>query len=139
MYNAELEVEAVGFELHDGRLCGILVTPWFMNLVLLSGEDDDWSGLALGKTITVAFPAGDYQCMLSAPEGIEPHLSLPLFTTVQGFTDQDMACRVAREVLQRLYRSADPSDAELGSSQLPRPRSRREFLRGWLALEEEGK
>jgi [NiFe] hydrogenase assembly HybE family chaperone len=141
MYNAALEVEAVGFELHNGRMCGVLVTPWFMNLVLLPGEDDDWSGLPHGNTLKVAFPAGDYQFMFSNPEGIVPHLSMPLFTTVQNFTDQDTACRVAREVLQRLLRDitdptqADPIEAELGKSGLQRPLSRRELLFGWLAPE----
>ncbi|MGA7178397.1 MAG: [NiFe]-hydrogenase assembly chaperone HybE [Thiobacillaceae bacterium] len=142
MYNPALEVEAVDFELHVGRLCGVLVTPWFMNLVLLPGEDDDWSGVAPGKTFKVAFRAGDYHCMLSAPEGIPPHLSLPLFTTLKGFTDQDIARRVAREVLQRLNRdttdptAADPVDTDLGRGRLQRPLSRRALLRSLLALKE---
>jgi [NiFe] hydrogenase assembly HybE family chaperone len=139
MYNPALEMEAVGFELHDGRPCGVLITPWFMNLILLPGEDDNWSGLAQGKTIKVAFPAGDYPCMVSAPEGIVPHLSLPLYTTVKDFTDQGTACRVASDILQRLHRNTeDPIqaariDTEMGTSKFQQPLSRRALLLGWLS------
>jgi [NiFe] hydrogenase assembly HybE family chaperone len=136
MYNAALELEAVGFASYEGRPCGVLIAPWFMNLVLLPGEHEDWSGLTPGKSFQVTFPAGDYRCMLSAPEGIAPHLSLPLFTTVVGFADQDSARQVAREVLRQLHQNtgqptrADPLDAELERNGLKRPLSRRELLLG---------
>ncbi len=139
VYNTALKVEAVDFEPYQGRMCGVLVTPWCMNLVLLPGKDDDWAWLAPGKKIRVAFPAGEYLCMLSVVEGIAPHLSLPLFTTVQDFTDQETACRVAREVLGQLHQDttdpaqADPVASELDNSGLRRPLSRRGLLRGWFA------
>ncbi len=138
MYNAVLKAEAVGFRPHDGRLCGVLVTPWFMNLVLLPGKHDEWSGLASGTTFKVAFPSGEYPCMLSTPDDIAPHLSLPLFTTVKGFADQEAACRVARELLLNLYLRttkpawAAPIDVERNSSGLRRRLSRRMLLRSWL-------
>jgi [NiFe] hydrogenase assembly HybE family chaperone len=136
MYNAALELEAVGFAPHGGRLCGVLIAPWFMNLVLLPDADEDWSGLPSGKSFKVDFPAGEFLCMLSVPEGIAPHLSLPLFTTVVDFADQATARRVAAEVLRQLQRPSeqpeciDPLDAELQQSRLHRPLSRRELLLG---------
>lgn len=141
VYNTALKVEAVGFELFNGCLCGVLVTPWCMNLVLLPGVDDDWSGLAAGKKVKVAFPAGDYSFMLSAPEGIDAHLSLPLFTTLLAIPDHDTACAVASEVLRRLYleteelAQVDPVAAELDNNVLRKPLSRRELLRGRLPAE----
>ncbi len=144
VYNAALEVEAVGFDLHAGRLCGVLIAPWCMNLVVMPGEHDDWSALAPGTALDVAFPAGEYACLLSAPDDGVRHLSLPLFTTVEGFTDQDTARNVAREVLRRLYHDApepahaEPIAAELNRSGLHRPVSRRALLHGWLAPPEDG-
>ncbi|MCW8844519.1 MAG: [NiFe]-hydrogenase assembly chaperone HybE [Gammaproteobacteria bacterium] len=138
MYNPELKVEAVSFKIHEGRPCGVLLTPWFMNLVLLPAEHDEWSGMAPGENLRVTFPAGDYLCMLSMPEGIPPHLSLPLFNSVEGFVDQDTACRVAEEIMQRLYVQTDdptqatPVDAELNKSGLKRRLSRRAMLMGLL-------
>jgi len=145
MYNPELKVEAVGFESHEGRPCGVLLTPWFMNLVLLPAENDDWSGMASGETLKVTFPAGDYLCMMSMPEGIPPHLSLPLFNTVKSFVDHDTACRVAGEILQRLYVETDdptqatPVDTELSKSGLRRRMSRRAMLLGLLPPEDHQK
>ena len=141
MYNTALRVEAVGFEIHEGRPCGVLVTPWCMNLIVLAGADDDWSGLAGGQPVKVSFPAGDYYFTLSVPEGIDTHLSLPLFTTVQDISDQDTACEIAAEVLRRLYQTtaaqvqADPVATELDNGGSQRPLSRRDLLRGRLAAE----
>lgn len=142
LYNAALRVEAVGFEAFNGRLCGVLVTPWCMNLLLLPGADDDWSTLASGKTVKVTYPAGDYHFTLSVPEGIDAHLSLPLFTTVQAIADQHTACSIAIEVLRRLYEAtgeqalADPVETGLDHSGSRRPLSRRELLRGRLSAED---
>ena len=132
MYNANLQTEAIGFEWREGRLSGVLLTPWFMNLVLLPNESDEWLKLPPGKTFEVDFPSGSQRCMLSAPEGIVPHLSLPLFTTVQDFTDQDGARRVAEEVLRQLYFDAVNTDATEISQDPMRSRqtmSRRDLLR----------
>jgi len=127
MYNAKLQTEAIGFEWRDGRLSGVLLTPWFMNLVLLPNESDEWLKLPPGKTFEVDFPSGCQRCLLSAPEGFVPHLSLPLFTTVQDFTGQDGARRVAEEVLRQLY--FDAADISLGGMRSRQTMSRRDLLR----------
>jgi [NiFe] hydrogenase assembly HybE family chaperone len=134
MYNAALRIEAVGFALRDGRLSGVLLTPWCMNLVLLPDESDAWHKLPPGKTVAVEFPSGNHSCLLSAVEGVVPHLSLPLFTTVQDFADQDTARRVALEALRLLYldatdkQSAGAGDASQGGHKSGRTMSRRDLL-----------
>jgi [NiFe] hydrogenase assembly HybE family chaperone len=129
MYNARLRIEAVGFELRDGRLCGVLLTPWCMNLVLLPDESDEWHKLPHGKTIDVEFPSGRHSCLLSSVEGIVPHLSLPLFTTVQDFADQDTARQVAEETLRLLYLDAnDDQPVSQDGSRSGRTMSRRDLL-----------
>ncbi|MCU7960896.1 MAG: [NiFe]-hydrogenase assembly chaperone HybE [gamma proteobacterium symbiont of Bathyaustriella thionipta] len=138
VYNAALQVETLGFSLYEGRLCGVLITPWCMNLLLLPGADDNWTALAPGKTMDLSFPAGEYSFTLSLTQDIMPHLSLPLFTTVLDFKDQDMARDVAREVLRCLYRetehkaSVDPLATELDKRH-KKALSRRDFLRGRLS------
>jgi [NiFe] hydrogenase assembly HybE family chaperone len=107
-----------------------------MNLVLLPGEGDSWTGLAPGSRVEVAFPAATYSLTLSLPTGIQPHLSLTLFTTVLDFPNQDTARQVADEVLKRLYQAeaeagyAEPVSAELDREGLRRPLSRRDLLHG---------
>jgi [NiFe] hydrogenase assembly HybE family chaperone len=137
--NAVLQVEAVGFRPRGDCLCGVLITPWFMNLVLLPAVRENWSASASGSKINCRFPTGEYEFTLSVPEGIDAHLSTPLFSTLQDFPDQDTARRVAEEVLERLYEgggqtaSADAVEAELERSGFNRPVSRRKLLRGWLS------
>lgn len=128
MYNARLRVEDVGFEIRDGRLSGVLITPWCMNLVLLPNDDDEWHKLPPGKTVAVEFPSGSHRCVLSAPEGLAPHLSLPLFTTVQDFADQDSARRVAEETLRLLYLNPT-DDISQDTIRSGRTMSRRDLLR----------
>lgn len=136
MFNEALQVEAVDFQLHQDRPCGVIITPWFMNLVLLPAETDDWTALAPGESHKVTFPAGDYECTASIVEGLGTHLALPLFTTVKDFTDQETAVLIARDILQRLRGNHDqPVDGARaapgpGKSGWPWPLSRRELLTG---------
>lgn len=137
--NDKLQVEAVGFRPHSRCLCGVLVTPWFMNLVLLPAEGERWCASTFGDKVIWQFNAGDYEFTPAELEGIGTHLSAPLFSTVQDFPDQDTARRVAEEVLVQLDEEgsesvvADPLSHGLGQSGFSRPLSRRELLRGWLS------
>ncbi len=136
MFNEALRVEAVDFQPHEGRTCGVIITPWFMNLVVLPAEDDDWEALAPGESVTVSFPGGDYDCTASNVEGLGTHLALPLFTTVKDFTDQDTAVHIARDILQRLRGNHDDpventhKTPQPGKSGWPWPLSRRDLLLG---------
>lgn len=66
--NKSLMVEAVGFRIWEGRLLGILIAPWFMNLVVLGGPGDDWDGLRVGAKQTFGFPSGEYEFLFNARE-----------------------------------------------------------------------
>src|SRR5690606_7572135 len=59
--NPALEVEAVGFAPWEGHWLGVMVTPWFMNLVLLPRERSCWQPLAPGAKRKLGFPAGIYE------------------------------------------------------------------------------
>ncbi|HET9269053.1 MAG TPA: [NiFe]-hydrogenase assembly chaperone HybE, partial [Vicinamibacterales bacterium] len=60
MYHAALAVEAVGFREHEGRLVGVIVTPWFMNLTILP-SGSDLASWHQGATARVPFPSGQYE------------------------------------------------------------------------------
>ncbi|HFD80430.1 MAG TPA: [NiFe]-hydrogenase assembly, chaperone, HybE [Gammaproteobacteria bacterium] len=137
--NPALEVEAIGFGRRAQHRVGVLLTPWFMNLVLLPEGGDAWREAAIGSKIECRLPAGEYELTLSDVEGAGVHLSTPLFSTVQDFPDQETARRVALEVLERLYEAdgrpaaAGPVERELAREGLQRPLSRRDLLRGRIA------
>ncbi len=47
--NPSLRVEAVGFQTWAGRPTGVLIAPWFVNLLLFPGQDEDWRALLCGR------------------------------------------------------------------------------------------
>ncbi|MBT8441892.1 MAG: [NiFe]-hydrogenase assembly chaperone HybE [Gammaproteobacteria bacterium] len=124
--NPALEVEAVGFREFEGHQLGILVTPWFMNLVLLS-ETDAWRDWPQGSKSEWSLPAGPHEFTTSRDEDFPTHLTAVLFRTVQDFPDQDTARRIAAEILKRLFVKLEESPRPNISD---KPVSRRELLSG---------
>jgi [NiFe] hydrogenase assembly HybE family chaperone len=103
IYNDRLEVEAVDFREVGGRLLGVLISPWFINLVLLPGPEDDWSEIRVGTGAVWEFPAGEYEFHAGDLEGVGPHFTAALFSTVADFPDQETARAVAENVMARLF------------------------------------
>ena len=114
--NAALAVEAVGFREHEGHEIGALITPWFMNLVLLPGGED-WADQGQGESVSIALPGGALDFTLSRDDGLGTYLTAVLFRTVVDFPSQDIAREIATEVLARLFdeeaaKKASSSNAE---------------------------
>ena len=103
--NAALHVEAVGFQEFDGHQLGVLVTPWFMNLVLLPGTDE-WDGGAQGESTTIEFPSGPIEFVSCNDAELGTYLSAILFRSVTDVKDQDTARLLASEIMGNLMRPA---------------------------------
>lgn len=105
IYNPALIVEALGFREHGGRLCGVVVTPWFMNLTVLPSTADAaiWRK---GDTLRLAFPFGEYDFMLSEIDGVGLIGTCSLFSPMNDFTDHE-AARIAGEAIGRSLFEAD--------------------------------
>lgn len=110
--NEALQVKAVGFSVHEGRILGVLVTPWFMNLMLLPGPDDDWSALRTGAHELVEFPSGVYEFVGAVRRETGPYKSCSLFSPMGDFKSQADAVATAEAVLPALF---DPANREEGS------------------------
>jgi [NiFe] hydrogenase assembly HybE family chaperone len=122
--NARLDVTAVGFREFDGHAVGVLVTPWFMNLMLLPGSAQ-WSELPQGSVAAVEFPGSNIEFNVSHDEDVGTLLSAALFSSVADFPDQETATAVASEVLRQLLQP----DAERVEDRAP-VMSRRELFAG---------
>jgi [NiFe] hydrogenase assembly HybE family chaperone len=103
--NTALHVEAVGFCSFDEHQVGVLITPWFMNLVLLLGSDIG-SRLKQGSKSTLRFPSGPIEFTTAQDEVLGPYLTAVLFSSVAEFPDQYTAKVIALEVLQELFKAA---------------------------------
>ncbi len=141
-YNERLAVEAVGFQAWDGHVIGVLITPWFMNLMLLPGESGDWAGCSDGEVREWQLPSGKYRFAAGLLDGPGVCFSAALFTTVEVFPDQATARAVAAEVMSQIFAdhrdrdSLGETDIVAGTDVLRQPVSRRGLLRK-LALKQD--
>lgn len=110
--NDALAVKAVGFRAWNGHWLGALVTPWFMNLVLLPGEGDDWSGLTAGAKELIEFPSGVYEFLYAQRKEVGPYKACSLFSPMFEFTTLLQATETASAALTALF---DPAIREDGA------------------------
>ena len=116
--NPQLEVEAVGFGRLEEHEFGALITPWFLNLVLLPGTDR-WDARPQGSVCQIELPGGKVDFTVSHDDVLGTTLSAALFSSVADFPDQSLAREVATETL-RLLRSADSSETDRARGKLSR-------------------
>jgi len=136
--NPALTVEAVGFTRWQDHWLGIVITPWFMNLVLVPGNADAWQSVAPGQRLFRKFPSGDFAFLGSIEPEVGEFQSCSLFSPMAQFSDQAGAREVARAALEALQgepAAAPPAPAKEAfedpkQAALERPMSKREFLGG---------
>lgn len=107
--NKALEVAAVGFRPWNGQYLGVIVAPWFMNLVLLPGPGMRWSELRSGDKELVDFASGRYEFIHMTLGGIGGLKRCSLFSMMSEFKTQEDALAVAEAVLPALF---DPENRE---------------------------
>ncbi|MDD5502570.1 MAG: [NiFe]-hydrogenase assembly chaperone HybE [Candidatus Thermoplasmatota archaeon] len=117
--NAGLSVQAVGFNPFNKDWLGILITPWFMNLMLLPGADSRWREQPPGTKIEKRFPYGVFEFTLGSEAQLGIYALCPLFSPMFQFENQAAALTAAQAALQGLV-------TEIA----PRGVSRRDLLRG---------
>ncbi|MEP7181832.1 MAG: [NiFe]-hydrogenase assembly chaperone HybE [Betaproteobacteria bacterium] len=144
--NPVLAVEAVGFAPWEGHWLGVMVTPWFMNLVLAERDPALWQPLGQGEKRRYRFPAGDYEFIGARDEAAGEYQLCSLFSPVLEFDDHTTARLVAELAREALF---DVDNAEVGEmpvanltpaaapgpvaqleKKLDQPLSKRDFLRG---------
>jgi len=150
--NPKLRVEAVQFAPWQDHWLGVMVTPWFMNLVLAPRDAARWQSLPQGAKRRYAFPAGEYEFIGVLDAACGEFAMCSLFSPTLEFADHAQACDVARHALAALFDPRNASDAhtDIGAAapeppvaasatlgeRIAQPLSRRELLRGrFLARE----
>ncbi|NHB77776.1 [NiFe]-hydrogenase assembly chaperone HybE [Rhodobacter calidifons] len=108
--NQALHVQAVAFQPHEGGFLGILIAPWFMNLVFLPGADRP--ALKAGTKEVLTFPSGDYEFMHASREMVGPYLACALFSPMGDFTSQMQAVEVARAAMVELFRPENRAETD---------------------------
>ena len=153
--NPALSVQPVGFQPWASGWLGVLVTPWFMNLMHLGGADPESGPLQPGEKRLLALPSGSYEFIAGEEPGIGRYQACSLFSPMSEFESQAQAVATAEAVMQNLMCpenrcevsthsreiaaawNGDDTDRELTtaddeplSERLETPLSRRAFLTG---------
>ena len=130
--NPQLHVQAIDFQpidfqpLADQTCLGVLLTPWFMNLIWLTQVQEAFQ---LGESRDLQLVSGTYSLQLNYADGIGSFYSASLFSPVLQFTDQATAVLVGEQVLQQLLTPSHNSSAQTSAAKSAKL-SRRDFLRG---------
>jgi [NiFe] hydrogenase assembly HybE family chaperone len=130
--HADLSVQAVGFEAEvDGAWAlGVLVTPWFMNLLRLPLQAHTPTTLAVGVSAPRDIGAQRFD-FIGAHEGaIGGFEASSLFSPMFAFEDQSAAVATAREVLALLRTPPASAPAPVTRKPAEVVPSRRGFLFG---------
>lgn len=139
--NKKLDVETVGFvewEKSESEV-GILITPWFMNLVLLPKKEIQQE-IRVGKLVNILFPDGEYSFLTQIDEDFGVYLTCSLFSPMSDFQTQEQAIETAEAIMAQLLqtekfkkqkREEDKKQKdEKNQEVLTKVTSRRDFLRG---------
>lgn len=138
--NNRIAVEAVAFRSWQGGQMGVVVTPWFMNLILLAGPECDWTAHRHGDLVAHNLPSGRYEFVHGDLEGFGVLQSCSLMSPVTDFEDMDAARTTAHEVMRLMLIAPDGTPELTGTPLKTKPDaeptrvsgaiSRRELLRG---------
>jgi len=123
--NSRLAVEAIGMQEWNGLWLSVLVTPWFINLMLLPKTEEQreaWGKLALGSSAPYRFPAGRFDFLAGEEDGLGRFQMCSLFSPVLEFENHEAAQVAARAALGAIFdanidgneekdRNAAPADA----------------------------
>lgn len=123
--NPNLKVQAVGFRIFQHDWLGILITPWFMNLLLLPQQPDDWPSFNNGDNISRHFPQGEFHFILNNEQSLGAYASCSLYSPMFQFQQQQVAVATANAAIEGLFIENDS-----GATRKPANISRRDLLRG---------
>lgn len=106
--NPALWVEAIAFREWNQRYFGVLITPWFMNLIMLLPPEYFPSHMPkVDEKAFYQFPAGHYSFLVCFEEHIGTYHSCSLFSPMFEFDSQDLARATAQQVMQMLFESPE--------------------------------
>lgn len=131
--NSALRVEAVGPLPWRGWWVLVLVTPWFMNLMMIGRGNSAGELVELkpGDTCSKALPGGDFAFLVGEEDGLGPYLSCSLFSPMQGFRTHEHAMEVGSAAL-KVVMTGDPEQMEYDESAMasekPANPARRKFF-----------
>ncbi len=100
--NNKIKVSILDLQYWNDNILGILITPWFMNLMLLPVDSDNWDEKNELETEIHIFPSGKYQFITAFEEDIGKYQSCSIFSPMFEFSDNNAAIETAKAVMNEL-------------------------------------
>lgn len=108
-YNNSLQVEALGFTAIESGYVGALITPWFINVILLFREQPS-TATVVGHKYTHRLPSGDYDFMIGEDEELGRYDFISLASPTSKYKTQQQAQGFALTKLKAmLIQTGDPA------------------------------
>jgi [NiFe] hydrogenase assembly HybE family chaperone len=123
LYNDKIAIEAIGFRAFgETALIGVVLTPWFMNLVLLPVAPEPMRMAEIGRPVEVELPIGKRTFVIGGNEVIGLYRAHSLHSPVLTFTLPGQAQAEARRQLGLLLAppAAEPAVRQNGSGAVDR-------------------
>jgi [NiFe] hydrogenase assembly HybE family chaperone len=112
IYNDKVAIEAIGFQAFgDDALLGVVLTPWFMNLVLLPIAPEPMRMAEIGRPVEVELPAGKRTFVIGGNDVVGLYRAHSLHSPVLTFTLPGQAQAEARRQLALLMSPPARQDA----------------------------
>ena len=115
IYNNKIAIEAIGFRpFGDADLLGVMLTPWFMNMILLPIEPVPLSMAEIGKSVDIELPTGKRKFVVGGDATVGLYKAHSLHSPVLNFTLPGQAQAEAKRMLALLMTppaedSSDPN------------------------------
>ncbi len=132
--NEQINVEAVDFQLYQDQWLGVLVTPWFTNLLIIRQKGQDWPELKLakGNEQFFSFPAGEIKFTPRFEPELGTYFCCSLVSPMNEVSSHQQAIIDAKQAMRQLtqvpidIKMIDAGNETLNEEQ----QSRRNFFRG---------
>ncbi len=125
--NDKIKIQAVGFQDWNDSYLGVMVTPWFMNLMLLPGKMQNWDDQQELTSLMHTFPSGSYEFLMGFAAGIGRYQSCSLFSPMFEFADNEAAIETAKAVIKELMNPDNLDQGDIDNQQIEKI---------WYGLEE---
>ena len=143
IYNHALHVDALGFQVTDKGLLGVLITPWFINVMLLPQQKQK-APLPLGQRVTHELIAGEHAFTVGEDDELGHYDFLTLASPTLRYKSQQVARDAAQKALSKLL--TPPEEVETAIPEQPlhfvraeqKGKARRAFLRGLVGNDHSG-
>jgi len=118
MVNDQLVVQSVGFCRWGDCTLGVLITPWFMNLILMPEKPDNWSSLELLSKHPQHFPSGRYEFIVCEDEELAKYQMCSLFSPMFEFADHASAVETAEHVMTALMDEENQDPVDISTTEI---------------------